>query len=322
MSTLPRPLLVACWRPLVWPSAALVFSVVLMNAPVFAQVSAPAPVRSILDGLTPEAKSHYQATAIRLWAEAAPQARGTAEADIPLLFPVGATEASAQARPAMLVLPGGGYNFHSTAEAFPIAEQFRQAGFAAFVLRYRLRPYDPGVALLDAQRAVRVLRARSAELHLDAAKIAVIGFSAGGHLAANLSTHGDDGQPNAGDPVERHSCRVQNAVLFYPAILRSRPEPLAPQAQPLSALVQLEGVQQAVDPRTPPTFMIVGYDDNRAPYAHCLAYAARLHEAGVRFELHVLGEGAHGSSVRDDRRAEWEPLLQHWFSTTGFAMKR
>lgn len=221
----------------------------------------------------------------------------------------------------MLVLPGGGYTYHSASEAFPIAERFRADGFAAFVLQYRLRPYDPAVSLLDALRAVRVLRSRSAELNLDPQRIAVIGFSAGGHLAANLSTHGDDGQPEAADPVERPGSRVQAAILFYPAILHAPADQLAPGTTDLPSLLQLEGVQQFVDARTPPTFMIVGYDDTRAPYAHCLAYAARLHRAGVRFELHVLGGGDHGRSVRDGRRAEWEPMLRHWLTTVAVSTR-
>jgi acetyl esterase/lipase len=266
-----------------------------------------------------EARAAYEAGAIRLWTGAASGARGEAPTDIPLLYPVlPASPSSGTPRAAMIVLAGGSYRFHSAAEAFPIAEQFRDAGMAAFVLRYRLLPdYDPmAAALADVQRAVRLLRARSAELGVDPERIAVIGFSAGGHLAAHLSVRGDDGHAEADDPVERESCRVRTAILFYPGIVapdtpRQRPE------RALGWLIERPGLHRSVDARTAPTFMITGYDDAQVPYDNCLVHAARLHEAGVRFELHVLGAGGHGGQVREARRAEWTPLVLHWLADVG-----
>jgi acetyl esterase/lipase len=218
-----------------------------------------------------------------------------------------------RADPVLLVLAGGAYRYHAAAEGFPIAEAFRDAGFAAFVLQYRLLPdFNPEVdALADAQRAVRLLRARAGELEVDPDRIAAIGFSAGGHLAANLSLHGDDGSAQAADPVERQSSRVQAVLLIYPGILSLRyARPPAPRSA--GALLEGEGLHRQVGPSTPPTFLAVGYDDSRTPYEGCLAYAARLHEAGVRFELHVFGHGDHGAPVRDGRRPEWTGMALDW----------
>ncbi len=294
----------------------------LLGGGLSAQTAA-VPERSIFGRLAPEARAAYEVGAIRLWAGDAPGARGTAAKDIPLLYPVGRADGGARpARPAMIVLAGGSYQFHSAAEAFPIAEQSRDAGMAAFVLQYRLLPdYDPMVAALaDVQRAVRVLRARAAELGIDPERIAVLGFSAGAHLAAHLSVRGDDGKADAQDPVERQSCRMRTEILFYPPIVarevpRQRPE------RALGWLIAQPGLHRLVDARTAPTFMITGYDDDQVPYDNCLVHAARLHEAGVRFELHLLGAGGHGGQVREARRAEWTPLVLHWLADVGMTAR-
>lgn len=149
--------------------------------------SAP-PSTSLFKGMSEVDHAHYEATAIRLWADRAPQAQGDTPADIPLLYPVLPNPGSLSVG-AILVLPGGGYRDLAAHEGFPIATHFRSTGLAAFGLKYRLRPYGSDVSLQDAQRAVRLIRARAKELGVDPERIAVIGFSAGGHLAANVATH-------------------------------------------------------------------------------------------------------------------------------------
>jgi acetyl esterase/lipase len=223
----------------------------------------------------------------------------------------------------VLVLPGGGYRVHAAHEAFPIAEYFRAKGLAAFVLRYRLRPYEADVSLLDAQRAVRLIRARAAAWGVDASKISAIGFSAGGHLAANLSIHADDGRPKATDPVDRQSCRLQSALLVYPWLVFDRIERDSAASRALPGLLALDGLHRSVNAQTPPTFLVVGYEDDRTPYEHCLVYAAKLHEAGVRFELHVLGVGGHGFAMRgiDPRLQVWPEMAVNWLTTCGFPLR-
>lgn len=264
-------------------------------------------------------RAEYEKTAVPLWDARAPQARGDAEADKPMLYPVlpvkGGTPVAA-----VIVLPGGGYRNHAAHEAVPIAEYFRSKGLAAFVLQYRLRPYPDTVSLLDAQRAVRLLRARAAEFNIDASKIAVIGFSAGGHLGANLSSHADDGLPDAADPVDRQGCRIQTAMLIYPWLVFQDIERKTAADRDLAEIVKLAGLHRSVDAKTPPTFLVVGFDDDRTPYEHCLAYTAKLHQAGVRFELHILGTGGHGFAMRspDPRLQTWPQLAMNWLVTCGF----
>jgi acetyl esterase/lipase len=244
---------------------------------------------------------------------------GDTAPDTPLLYPV-LPPKSAKLVGAVIVLPGGGYTSHAAPEAFPIAEHFRAAGLAAFVLKYRLAPYFPVISLLDAQRAVRLLRARAAEFGVDPSKIAVIGFSAGGHLAANLSTHADDGRPDATDPVDRQNCRLQSAMLIYPSLIYGPLSRDSAADRALPGILKLAGLHQSVDAKTPPTFLLVGYDDVKTPYENCLAYAAKLHEAGVRFELHVLGTGGHGFGLglRDPRLQVWPQLAVNWLETCAF----
>jgi acetyl esterase/lipase len=284
--------------------------------------SAPAAAfagRSIFEHLAPDVRTGYEAAGFRLWDGRAPGAMGDAATDIPELYPVIPATHTGPV-PAIIVLPGGGYNYLSNYEAFPIAEHFRSLGLAAFVLKYRIKPYERSVSLLDVQRAVRLLRARSAELGLDPARIAVIGFSAGGHLAANLSTHGDDGDPQAADPVDRQSCRPQTALLIYPGILAQKPDRTTADGRNLAKIIELPGLQHSVDAKTPPTFMVVAYGDQKAWRENDLAYAAGLEEAGVRFEMHILGQGDHGFSMRvkDPRMQIWQQMATNWLTTCGF----
>jgi acetyl esterase/lipase len=161
---------------------------------------------------------------------------------------------------------------------------------------------------------------RAAEFGLDPAKIAVVGFSAGGHLAANLSTHANDGKPDAADPVDRQSCRLQSAMLIYPWLVFEPISRASATDRALSGILKLGRLHQAVDAKTPPTFLAVGYNDNATPCEHCLAYTAKLHEAGVRFELHLFGTGGHGFGLQgnDPRLQIWGRLAVNWLTTCAF----
>ena len=294
-------------------------TVVLLAAAVLLMAAASQSAE-FFGSMSAARRASYEAAALRIWEGRAPMATGDTAADCPLLYPV-LPPKGAKPVGAVIVFPGGGYNSHAAHEAFPIAEYFRKQGLAAFVLKYRLNPYSRDVSLQDARRAVRLLRACSAKFGIDPDKIAVIGFSAGGHLAANLSTHADDGFKGAVDPVDRQSCRPRTALLVYPGIVYApiRRDTLADRS--LAGLFARDGLHRAVNAATPPTFLIVGYDDDRALYEHCFAYAGKLHEAGVRFELHIHGYGGHGFGMRgtDPRLRAWPQLAVNWLETCGFS---
>src|SRR5262245_34684192 len=161
---------------------------------------------------------------VPLWSGRAPGALGSDESDIPALT-VYLPRTMAAATPAMIVCPGGAYaRLASNHEGRQIASYLNSLGMAAFVLRYRLGPrYHHPIELGDAQRAIRMLRSHATEWRLDAARIGIIGFSAGGHLAMSASTMFDSGDSRAADPIDRAGSRPDFAVLGYPVISMSAP---------------------------------------------------------------------------------------------------
>ena len=156
---------------------------------------------------------------VPLWTGAAPGALGTDETDIPALT-VFLPRTVTPGTPGVIVCPGGGYErLAANHEGRQVASFLNSLGVAAFVLRSRLGPrYQHPVQLGDVQRAVRLVRARAASWNLDPAKIGVMGFSAGGHLAMTASTMASAGNAGASDPIERVSSRPDFAVLGYPVI--------------------------------------------------------------------------------------------------------
>lgn len=180
--------------------------------------------------------------------------------------------------PAVLVLPGGGYRFCSDREAEPIALSYLANGFNAFVLRYSLNEKaEFPIPLNDATAALKFIRENAVEFCTDPQRIAVCGFSAGGHLAAALSTMSDE-KPNA-------------CILGYPCILESIGSILA---KPIPSL------EKYVTEQTPPTFIFAAADDSTVPIENSLCYALELKKHGVSFEMHIFDRGEHGFSLAND----------------------
>lgn len=181
----------------------------------------------------------------------------------------------ANTKPAVLVFPGGAYKFCSDREAEPIALAYLAKGFNAFVLRYSLNDKAAfPTPLNDAEKALRFIRDKADEFHIYPDRIAVCGFSAGGHLAAAVSTMSEE-KPNA-------------CILGYPCILDSTSPILAK---------PVESLDRYVTPNTPPTFIFAARDDGCVPIKNSLRYADKLDENGVGFELHIFSHGDHGFSL-------------------------
>lgn len=268
---------------------------------------------------------------VPLWNGPAPHSHGTSLDDTPRLYAY-LPEKPARPSPAIIVCPGGGYGglayFH---EGINEAEWFRQQGIAAFVLFYRLptNGYRHPVPLLDAQRAVRLLRSRAAEWNIDPGKIAVMGFSAGGHLVSTLDTHFDAGDPKAADPVDRQSCRPDFTVLVYPVITFQVPgvthegsklNLLGPNPDP--ALVASLSNDTQVTPRTPPTLLVHAEDDRAVPIENSRLMLAALQKAGVPSALHEYPHGGHGFGFGPEQHAappEWLDRVVAWLAEQGFA---
>jgi acetyl esterase/lipase len=201
-------------------------------------------------------------------------------------------------RPGMLVIPGGGYSVCSAREAEPIAFSFIAKGYAAFILRYTVgqnKGYDFSMPFADVNEAMKIIHENADEWGVDKEKIAAIGFSAGGHLCAAVSTMGDI-RPNA-------------SVLVYPCILESISDILA---------FPVPSLDEKVDENTPATFITASREDTCVPIKNSLAYATALEKAGIPFEIHIFEKGYHGYSLADwtvysKSEEEYCAHLQCWF---------
>jgi acetyl esterase/lipase len=238
-----------------------------------------------------------------LWpAGKVPGALGTEPKDTPTLTPYYPAPEKATGG-AVIVFPGGGYRNLAPHEGEPYARWLADRGLTAFVLKYRLYTggYHQQQIVLDAHRAVRTVRANAADWKIDPKRIAVIGSSAGGHLAAVLSTQFTDGDPSASDPVERVSSRPDTALLCYGFILfdtKTMPDPER-RKQALGDGVPDEvalkfAPARNVRPETPPTFIWQTVEDDKVTAENAFAYAEALLGVKVHYALHLFQKGKHG----------------------------
>ncbi|SEM51489.1 Acetyl esterase/lipase [Sphingomonas gellani] len=227
---------------------------------------------------------------------------------------------------AVLLLPGGGYSFLAyDNEGTEQAAWLNARGITAFILLYRLpsEGWDARehVPLQDAQRAMRVIRADSQRFGVDAARIAVLGFSAGGHLAGSLATRHAEQVYTPSDSADRLPARPDLAGLIYPVVSMeapfthggSRDMLLGNHATP--AKRHVASVEARVTAQTPPTFLAHAGDDDIVPVANSLALYSALHAAERPAELHVFDKGGHGFGTRlpDTVDASQWPTLFHRF---------
>jgi acetyl esterase/lipase len=228
-------------------------------------------------------------------------------------------------RDAVLVLPGGGYNHLAPHEGEPVARLFNAQGYHAFVTQYRIQPHPPSSAFLDARRSVRLVRSRAAEWGIE--RLAVCGFSAGGHLAGLVGVHFDEGDPQANDPVERFSCRPDALILCYAWLSAMDVEPSDIRVPPGEDAEQFRkriSAEQNVSDKTPPAFLWHTSDDQRVPVKHSLLFAEALRQHGVPFELHVYRQGRHGLGLAGESPhvASWTNLCCEWLKSMGWKGER
>jgi acetyl esterase/lipase len=266
-------------------------------------------------------------TPMPLWPAGAPLAKGSQPEDIPTisLYLPPPDKASGAA---IVVCPGGGYQHLAAHEGHDIAVWLNSVGVAAAVLKYRLGPkYHHPAMLLDVSRAVRTVRARAAEWRLDRARIGVMGFSAGGHLASTMATHFDDGKADSTDAIERVSSRPDLVILGYPVITLGGPSAHGGSRRNLlgedapAALVDSLSNEKQVTSRTPPAFLFHTEDDAAVPLENSLLFAAALRRAKVPYEMHVYEHGRHGVGLAKDDPAlrTWSLLLENWLRAHKFA---
>ncbi|MBB6249669.1 alpha/beta hydrolase [Nitrospirillum iridis] len=235
-------------------------------------------------------------------------------------------------RATILVIPGGGYtNVWFDKEGYEIARWLNATGVHAAVLTYRLPAEGwkngPDVPLQDAQRAMRLLRHQGKGWGVDGGRIGVLGFSAGGHLAASLITRHDAAVYTAVDEADTLPAGPQLGGLAYPVIsmeeslthLGSRQHLLGP--SPSAAQVAAYSPDQGARPGTCPTFLFHAADDSAVPVGNSLVMFQALRRQNVAAEMHVFESGGHGFALREipGRSAEpWPDLYHRWLTRHGF----
>jgi endo-1,4-beta-xylanase len=211
---------------------------------------------------------------------------------------------------AVIICPGGGHKKLCLGhEGGALAEWFQARGIAAFVLKYRLarEPNSPYTiqdhAMADTRRALRIVRTRASEWQIKPDRIGIMGFSAGGELAAFAAMQSDAGQPNATDPIDQASSRPDFQALIYPGT---------------SDLFSAEKGM-------PPVFIACGYSD-RPDIAEGMAKLyLKYKAAGVKAELHIYSEAGHGFGYRPDKTgaaAKWPERFTEWLTDSGFLFKK
>jgi acetyl esterase/lipase len=215
---------------------------------------------------------------------------------------------------AMVVAPGGGHTqLVIDKEGWEVADWLNERGIAAFVLKYRLAK-APGVkytlpneVYADAARAIRMVRSRAEEWHVNPAKIGFIGFSAGGEVAGMVETKFDAGKPDAADPTERVSSRPDFTALIYPWYRPGANKPDEPALFP-------------VPKDAPPVFMVCA-DDDRSHVEPTVKFYLELEAAHIPTEMHIYAYGGHGFGLRPTKKEapvmKWPARLEEWMTERG-----
>lgn len=225
---------------------------------------------------------------------------------------------------AVIVCPGGAYIGRAPSEGANVARRFNEEGLHAFVLYYRTAPHRHPAPFMDAARAVRTVRGRADEWNVREDRIALCGFSAGGHLAASVGVHFDKWRPRPAVPLDTVSARPDALILCYPVISsgalghRRSFQNLLGETPPDDQLTLLS-LELQVSRHTPPAFLWHTADDPvRVENSLLFAQALKAHD--VPFEIHVFHQGGHGMNLaeKDPHVASWVRLCREWLADLGW----
>ncbi len=226
-----------------------------------------------------------------------------------------------------VILPGGGYGMRAEHEGKGYAEMLNDMGLNAFVCQYRVSPHRFPLPLADARRAVQFVRKNAAQFGIDPDKIAIMGSSAGGHLAALTSTYREALDPDVNDSIAQLPFLPNATVLCYPVIWEiddskithegSYCNLLGDRVQEMNAKVN---PAKLVNETTPPAFLWHTSDDGAVNVCNSFRYGEALRNQGIPFEMHVFPEGPHGLGVAKDRPNihQWVNLLKNWLIVLGW----
>ncbi len=224
--------------------------------------------------------------------------------------------------PAVVVCKGGGYTHYGEHEGAPVAKWFQSLGISAFELNYRFAPYTYKAILSDVQRAIRLVRYKANEFNIDPQKVAVLGFSAGGHLAmsAALCPHLAE---DFGDAIDKMSAKPDAAILCYPVVSMcepymhggSRDSFLGNEKDNIELARSFSG-EKIVTADAPPMFIWHNADDKCVSVANSLHLAESLAKNNVPYEMHIYPSGGHGIGLAKEynRSCEWTLSCGNWLS--------
>ena len=237
-------------------------------------------------------------------------------------------------KPAILVMPGGGYyDLWFDKEGVDVAKWLNKIGVSAFVLKYRLPHWETvecksEVALMDAQRAMRIIRSNSIKWGINPEKIGVLGFSAGGHLASTISTHHDQGLSQSKIEMERKiSSRPNFTILIYPVVsLQNSPNTHFGSRQnllgktPTNELVDYYSNELQVKSDTPPAILIHTNEDSAVPPENSILYYSALRKYNIPAAIHIWEKGQHGLGFANDGDygfKSWPKVTKEWMIERG-----
>lgn len=262
---------------------------------------------------------------ILLWPEGAPMSKGDSDKDQPYLLTF-VPKIKNSLRSAVIICPGGGYNhLADDHEGKQIAKWFNDRGVTAFILYYRLglntSGYQHPVPLMDADRAMKLVRSKAKSWEINPGNIGMMGFSAGGHLVSTLGTHFNEGDKTSTDSVGRVSSRPDFLILGYPVIsliedythTGSRDALLG--KNPDKQLLEDLSNERQVTSDTPPTFLVHTHEDSAVPPQNSIAFYLACKEAGVPAELHIYEKGKHGLGMINPEHpvfSTWAERLEDW----------
>lgn len=221
---------------------------------------------------------------------------------------------------AVIIFPGGGYYNRAQHEGEGYAKWLQSIGITSFVVEYRVAPYKHPAQISDAMRAVKYVRYYADKYGIDKNKIAVMGSSAGGHLAGSVSVHFDKNMYENTDEIDKESCRPEATILCYPVIDMfeyrhdgSRQNLIGTPA--LHADKELMSLYKHVTKDTPQAFIWHTSTDQAVPVENSLMYADALSKVMVPFELHIYPLGSHGLGQAKEvpHVAQWTNALENWF---------
>jgi acetyl esterase/lipase len=241
---------------------------------------------------------------------------------------------SSRKRGAVMICPGGGYQGLSDREAEPVALKFNAAGYHAFVLYYSVSPKRHPAPLLDLSRAMSIVRKNENKWKVNTSKIAVCGFSAGGHLAASLGVHWNKPYLQNAKGVGLGMNKPNALILCYPVISSGKFinkgsfDNLLGKGADKELLFEMS-LENHINENTPPAFIWHTYNDTAVPVENSLNFSLEMRKKGIPFELHIYPEGPHGLSLATDETndgsigknlhvATWNNLCIEWLNKLFF----